>query len=222
MATRLVSPHRFTADEYQRMAELGILPGGPMELIEGRILIGGRSWRFSTEDYYRLAEVGILTGDERVELIEGEILDMTPIGSRHAGCVNRLIACFGSTLHDAALVSAQNPLHARDGVEPEPDLMLLRPRPDFYAESHPAPTDVLLLIEVADTSVGYDRTEKADLYASVGVSEYWLADLGLQRVLVHTSPSPVGYRSVETKHREDAWTSTLLPTLAVSGNDIFG
>lgn len=222
MATQLMQPRRFTVDEYHRMAELGILPDGPMELIDGRVLIGGRPWRFSTEDYYRLAEAGILSEDDRVELIEGEIIEMSPIGSRHAGTLKRLLALFSRKLGGSVVLSVQDPLEIGDGTEPEPDLMLLRPRPDFYSESHPTPADVLLLIEVADTSSAYDRTEKADLYAKHAVPEYWLVDLTKDAVLVHVAPSPLGYLSVETRRREDTWTSTLLPSLAVHGEDLLG
>jgi Uma2 family endonuclease len=222
MATKLASIHRFTTDEYERMVRLGIVPSDSAQLIDGRVFVDGSLWRFSTADYYRLAGAGILTEDDRVELIEGEILDMAAIGSRHAGTVNRFNALLGHRLGGEIIVSVQSPLHIRDGVEPEPDIMVLRAREDFYTDSHPTAADVLLLIEVADTSVGFDRTEKADLYASAAVAEYWLVDLGMKRVLVHTGPMPAGYARVETKDVDDSWTAISLPQLTVSGTDIFG
>ncbi len=222
MAVQFAQPHRFTVDEYERMGELGILPDGPMELMGGRILIGGRPWRFTVEDYHRLGEVGILSEDERVELIEGEVVDMTPAGRRHSGCVKRIVGFFRTRLVEETVLSVQDPLYLQGDMEPQPDVMLLRPREDYYADGHPTASDVLLLIEVSDSSAGYDRMEKADLYAAHGVPEYWLVDLNKQAVLVHTSPSPLGYRSVGTQRREDTWTSTMLPALSVRGQDLLG
>lgn len=222
MATRLESVHRFTVDEYERMAVLGILPDGPMELIEGRVLIGGRPWRFSTQDYRRLAEAGILGEDDHVELIEGEIIEMSPKGSRHSGTLKRLVAYFSERLGRAAVLSIQDPLDMSDGTQPEPDLMLLRPRPDFYTDSHPTPADVLLLIEVADTSLAVDRTRKADLYAAAGIPEYWVVDVERRRVFVHTGAMPTGYAMAETKDADDTLNVQQLDGFAVSGTDIFG
>ncbi len=222
MATRLGSIHRFTTDEYEKMISLGIVPSDSADLIDGRVFVGGSLWRFSTADYYRLAEVGILTEDDRVELIEGEILDMAAIGSRHAGVLRRIAALLRRLLGDAVILAVQDPLEVQDDIQPQPDLMVLRPRADFYTESHPTPADVLLLIEVADTSIGYDRTEKADLYAAAGIAEYWLVDVARQRVFVHTGPTPAVYAKVEAKDVNDSWTSSSLPSLTVSGKDIFG
>lgn len=222
MATQLARPHRFTGDEYRRMAELGILPAGPMELIDGRVLLGGQPWRFSTRDYHRLAEVGILSEDDRVELIEGEVIEMSPIGSRHASVVRRLTARFTRRLGDAAVVSVHNPLDLEDGTQPEPDVLLLQPRADFYAEAHPTPADVLLLVEVADSSLPVDRIRKADLYAAAGIAEYWVADVERRRVFVHTRPLPSGYALVETRDYDDRWSAGTLPQLTLGGPDIFG
>lgn len=223
MATQLEATHRFSADEYERMGELGILPTDGVELIRGRIVFAaGRPWRFTVEDYHELGRAGILGEDDRVELIEGEIIDMTPIGSRHAAHVKRLVALFGERLGGTALLSVQDPLHLSDGTEPQPDLMLLRPRTDFYADAHPTPADVLLLIEVADTSAAFDRTEKARLYAAQAIPEYWLVDTNLGEVRVHTDASGAGYLRVEPFGRDDAWTSTKPPAISVRGADIFG
>lgn len=222
MAVQFAQPHRFSYDEYLRMAQLGVLPEGPIELIEGRVLAGGRPWRFTVEDFHRLGEAGILSDEERVELIDGEIVDMAPIGSQHAGSLKRIVAFLRRGLGSEVILSVQDPLYLRDDREPQPDVMLLRHRDDYYSESHPTASDVLLLIEVADSSIAYDRMEKADLYAAHGVSEYWLVDLSKRAVLVHTSPSSLGYRSVETRRGADTWTSTMLPTLSVRGQDLLG
>lgn len=222
MAVQLAQSHRFTADECSRMVDLGVIPSGPVELIDGHVVVAGRPVRFTTEEYYRLGEAGILGEDDRVELIEGEIVDMTPIGSHHAGSVKRIVAFFRARMGNEVVLSVQDPVALRDGLEPQPDVMLLRFREDFYTDSHPTSAEVLLLVEVADSSVAYDRMEKADLYAANDVVEYWLVDLTKQAILVHTSPSALGYRSVETKRREDTWTSTMLPALSVRGQDLLG
>lgn len=223
MATQLCAVHRFNVDEYHRMGELRILPQGGVELMEGRIVFAaGRPWRFTVEDYHKLGRAGILGEDDRVELIEGEIIDMAPIGSRHAAHVNRLVALLNERLGGAALLSVQNPLRLSDGTEPLPDVMLLRPRADFYAGAHPTPADVLLLIEVADTSAAFDRTKKAALYAAQAVPEYWLVDTTRGEVVVHTDASGAGYLSVERFGRDDAWTSTKPPSLSVRGSDVLG
>lgn len=155
--------------------------------------------RFTVDEYYRMAEVGILAPGERVELIEGEVVPMAAIGSRHAGCVNGLTQFFVSGLGGRAVVAIQNPVRLDRRSEPQPDVAVLRPRPDRYAERHPHPDEVLLLVEVADTSAGYDRGMKAPLYARAGIPEYWLVDLDAGVVEVHREPSPDGYRGV-TRH----------------------
>lgn len=217
-----VTPRRWSAEEVQQMVELGVLPRGSVELIDGEVVIDGRPWRVSSRDYHRLGEAGILARSERVELIHGEIVVMSPIGSPHASRVRRLTAFFGRRVGDRAVLSVQNPLALADGTEPEPDFALLAPREDFYEHEHPRASDVLLLVEVADSSLSYDEGEKAELYASHGVVEYWLVDLVRLAVHVHTSPSPVGYRSVVTRRRDDAWAPVLLPQVEVRGADLLG
>jgi Uma2 family endonuclease len=154
-------------------------------------------YRFTVEDYHRMGEAGILGTDDRVELIEGQIVEMPPIGSPHGGTVNALIHLFSKTVGDRAIVAAQNPVRLSDISEPEPDFMLLRPRPDFYRGSHPTPADVLLLIEVADTSVEFDRSVKLPLYARTGIPEYWLVDLERGVLDVHRSPAGDRYDEVQ-------------------------
>jgi Uma2 family endonuclease len=222
MATRLDTIHRFTPEDFGRMTRHGVVPAEAAELVDGQVMVGGTPWRFSTDAYYRLLDIGVLTEDSNVELIDGEVVAMTAVGSRHAACVNRLNAFLNRRVADSAQVSVQNPLRLSDGLEPEPDLVVLLPRDDFYAESHPTAADVLLLIEVADTSLGYDRGEKADLYAAAGIVEYWLADVTRRRVMVHSGPMSSGYALVETRDHADSWSSASIPQLTVSGKDIFG
>ncbi len=133
--------------------------------------------RFTVAEYHQMAVGGVFTEDDRVELIAGEVLEMTPIGARHAGCVNRLTRLLVGVLGDRAVVSVQNPLPLGDWSEPQPDVTVLRPRADFYAGGHPQPADVLLVIEVADTTGAYDREVKAPLYLTAGIPEVWVVDL---------------------------------------------
>jgi Uma2 family endonuclease len=133
--------------------------------------------RLTVDEYYRMAEAGVLAPNARVELIEGEVVDMAAIGTRHASTVKRLIALLSTAAQGRAIVAAQDPLRLSDASEPLPDLMLLRQRADFYAHAHPGAADVLLLIEVSDSTVAYDSGIKLDLYAKHGVSEVWIVDL---------------------------------------------
>lgn len=178
--------------------------------------------RFSVEEYYLMAKAGILKEDDRVELIEGEIVEMAPIGSRHASCVIRLIQFLTQQVASRALVSAQNPVHLGEHSEPQPDISLLRPRADFYSTAHPGPADVLLLIEVADTSVEYDRGVKVPLYARAGIGEFWLVDLAGESIEVYQSPAPDGYRQVRVVRQEDRLAPEALPELELSARGILG
>ena len=150
--------------------------------------------RFTVAEYYAMAEAGILTEDDRVELIDGVIVEMAPVGSRHLGCVN----CYTRELSEAvgrrAIVQVQSPVRLDDNTEPQPDVVLLRYQADGYASGHPGPRDVLLLIEVADSSVGYDRNEKLPRYARAGIPEVWLTLLPEDVVEAHTEPTDNGYR----------------------------
>ncbi|MBI4611270.1 MAG: Uma2 family endonuclease [Candidatus Rokubacteria bacterium] len=151
--------------------------------------------RFSVEEYHRMGQAGVFSEDDRVELIEGEIIEMTPIGARHAACVRRLGHLFNSLLGQRITVSVQSPLGLGLHSEPQPDLALLRPRPDFYAQAHPGPEDVWLVVEVADTSVEFDRTVKIPLYARAGIPNAWLVDLSTETVEEYRDPTPDGYRN---------------------------
>jgi len=154
--------------------------------------------RFDVDDYYRMAEAGILTLDERVELIEGEVVDMAPIGSLHAGTTDHLTRLAApAAACDLVHLAVQRPLRLDASNEPQPDLMLLRTRPDSYRTAHPSAADVLLLIEVADSSRTYDRRRKLPLYARFGVPEVWIVDLVARAVEVCRRPERGGYASRE-------------------------
>ena len=150
--------------------------------------------RFTVAEYYAMAEAGILTEDDRVELLDGVIVNMAPIGSRHLGCVNAYVRAFTEAVGRRAIVQVQSPIRLDDGTEPQPDLVLLQERADFYASGHAGPQDVLLVIEVADSSVDYDRDEKLPRYARAGIPEVWLTVLPEGVVEAHTEPTEDGYR----------------------------
>lgn len=149
--------------------------------------------RFTVDDYHRMAAAGVLGEDDRVELLEGEIVDMSPIGARHAACVNRLTRLLTSRLGDRAIVAVQNPVRLSDLSEPQPDVAVLHDRANFYAEAPPGPGDVVVLVEVADTTPAFDRGVKAPLYGRAGVAETWVVDLEAEAIDVFRGPGPDGY-----------------------------
>jgi Uma2 family endonuclease len=160
-----------------------------------------RRRRFTVDEYHRMAKAGILHEDDRIELIEGDLIEMGVIGSRHMACVIDLNRRFILGLGDRAIVSIQNPVRLSSRSEPEPDVVLLRPRTDGYREALPGPEDVLLLIEVADSTLGYLRDTKLALYAAAGIPEVWIWDLKRRRVLLHRDPAGRSYRTVEVVER---------------------
>lgn len=145
--------------------------------------------RFTVDDYYRMADAGILTASDRVELINGEIIQMSPIGNRHLGCVNAATEIFIAAFKGRAVVSGQNPVLLSDFTEPQPDIVLLKPRKDFYRGKHPEAADALLVVEVADTMLDYEREVKLAYYAAAGVPEVWIEDLNGEQILVYRDPS---------------------------------
>ena len=178
--------------------------------------------RFTVDEYQRMGQVGILGEDDRLELLEGEIVEMAPIGSRHQAAVNRLTELFSTRVSDRALVSVQGPLRLAEDSEPQPDLMLLRRRDDFYASAHPGPGDVLLLVEVSDTSTDYDREVKVPLYARHGIQEVWLVGLETDTVEVYRGPTAQEYQNVAQSVRGQRLTPELILTLELAVADILG
>ena len=149
--------------------------------------------RLTVDDYYRMAEAGVLSPDDRTELIEGEIIDMAPIGSVHAEVLRLLTKRLIETVRTAAHVSVQLPVRLSQRSEPQPDIAVLEARSDDYRRAHPSADDVLLLIEVSDTTLRYDLNVKARLYATQGVREYWVVDLVANRVWRHRKPRGTAY-----------------------------
>lgn len=169
-----------------------------------------------------MAEVGILCEDDRVELLDGEIWRMSAIGSRHIACVNRLTASISRQIDRSVIMSVQNSIQLDDYTEPQPDLALLRMQPDFYAEALPTAADVVLLIEVADTSLEFDRRIKLPRYAQAGVPEVWLVDLKEKLVRVYTQPAESGYQAIRQLQPDQTVVATTIAGLAVAVKDILG
>ncbi len=159
--------------------------------------------RFSLPEYERLIETGFFGADERLELVDGQIVPMNPIGVRHAACVTRLNALLGRRLAARAIVSVQNPLAIDDLHEFQPDIAVLHPRADYYAGSRPTAADTMLVVEVADTTVTYDRSVKVPRYAAAGVAEVWVADLQRDVIMVYQAPTPQGYAVSRSARRGD-------------------
>jgi Uma2 family endonuclease len=162
-----------------------------------------------------MIEAGILHSGERVELIEGEIVQMAAIGSRHAATVSRLNRLLVRALGDHVDIRVQLPVRLSDASEPEPDIAIVRARPDFYAGSHPGPDAVLLIVEVSETTVTYDRGRKAALYAAAGIAEYWAVDLPADTILVHRNPEGPAYLSAGRRGRGVVLRPLALPELEV-------
>lgn len=178
--------------------------------------------RFTVAEYHLMVDAGILTEDDRVELLAGEIIQMTPIGHRHASTVRRLNRLLATAFGDAAEVDVQNPIALDESSEPQPDLALLRPSPDFYRSGHPRPADVLLLVEVAESSIQVDREVKVPLYARASIAEIWLVDLNEDVVVDYREPSALGYRTVRTWRRGESLAPLAFPKREIAIAEILG
>lgn len=176
----------------------------------------------SADEYERMGEAGIFPEGARLELIGGEIFEMSPIGSPHAACVKFLSELFHLLFAGTLTVSVQDPIRLDDFSEPQPDLALLRRREDFYRDSHPTPADVLLVVEVADTTVVTDRTIKVPLYARAGVPEVWLVNIPEGRVEIYSQPSGDSYARAESFGREVEAKSHTVERLAVNVAELLG
>ncbi len=179
-----------------------------------------RRHRITAEEYHRMGEAGIFSEDDRVELIEGEIIDMTPIGSGHANTVDELVRMIAPRLREDKRLRVQNPIVLDHTNEPQPDLAIIKNR--SYSDAHPGPEDILLLIEVADTSLTYDRTVKIPLYARHGIAEAWLVDLPGKAVEIFRYPSPNGYLDVDRHRPGQRLQALLVPEVEVDPGELFG
>jgi Uma2 family endonuclease len=178
---------------------------------------------FSVEEYDRMVEVGILTEYDRVELIEGEILEMSPIGPRHSACTDRATMLFAPQLLGKAIVRIQGPIRLSNNTKPQPDVILLTPREDFYAFGGGAVTkDALLVIEVAETSIRYDRGPKLALYAKYGVQEVWIEDLNTDSLLVFRDRDSKGYKTCLVLQPTESVAPVAFPELVLSVAALLG
>jgi Uma2 family endonuclease len=178
--------------------------------------------KLTVDEYDRMGEAGILHEDDRVELLDGELYEMTPIGDAHAGAVNYLSSELFVSLGRRVLVGTQNPVQLSDYSEPEPDITVLRPRADYYRTAKPRPDDILLLIEVADTSIDYDRTTKLPRYAAAGIVEVWIVNLGEDRVEVYRDPIGNRYGTQMVFVRGESVAPLALPDLVLRVDEILG
>ncbi len=184
--------------------------------------VGVRTRRFSVEEFHLMVRAGILKEDDRVELIAGEITEMTPIGPRHSLCVARLTHRLVGLVHDQAIVWVQNPIRLDPHSEPQPDLALVRPPLTRYTDAHPGPSELFLVIEVADTSAQDDRSRKVPLYARAGIREAWLVDLPSEAIEVYRTPRPEGYQDVRKLERGHHIAPEAFPDLTLRIDDILG
>ncbi len=177
-------------------------------------------WRFTVEDYHRMAHAGIFMEDDRVELIDGEVIEMSPIGGYHVACVARLNRLLVERLGDDAFVNIQSPVHLNRRSEPEPDVAVVVAR--RYGRDLPAADDVLLLMEVSDTTLNYDRHRKLPLYARSGIQEVWIVDLAGQAIERHTRPGLDGYQETVRSGRGESIESQAVPGLVLDVAAVLG
>lgn len=177
--------------------------------------------RFTRSDYYRMAETGILPPDARVELLDGEIYEMSPIGFRHGGLVRRLHAFLMPRVAGRAICSVQSPLILNDASEPEPDIVLALHRDDFYIGSHPAAADALLVIEVAETSLLKDLHYKLRLYAAAGIGDYWAVDADQRTIFIHRDPAGATYLVRSAHHAGEIISPARFPDANLDLNWLF-
>ncbi len=176
---------------------------------------------FTVEEYHEMARAGILDEDDRVELLAGEIVEMSPIGSRHAACVDQLNKILVQQIGNKAIVRVQNPIRLSPYSEPQPDLALLKPREDFYANGHPTPEDVFLIIEVAESSVEFDRDVKLPLYAEAGIPEVWIVDLEARFLEVYRNPTARTYSIIKKYKPKERIAPQAFPEVTVDLEDLF-
>jgi Uma2 family endonuclease len=177
---------------------------------------------FTVEQFYRMGEAGVFSRDERVELINGEIILMSPIGGRHQARVDRVTALFAKSFGGRAIVRVQGPIHLDEYNLPQPDIVLLKPRDDFYESGHPRPGDIFLAMEIAETSLRYDLNQKLSVYAISGVPEYWIEDIDRDEILAHRSPSQDTYDDCFTVRRGGTLSPAAFPDVTFKAEQILG
>ncbi len=175
--------------------------------------------KFNSQQYHLMAEAGVFTPESRIELIKGEIITMSPIGRKHGSCVARLNQLLVQKFIGRFIIWGQSSIRLDNGSEPQPDLALLKLRDDFYIEGLPTPEDILLIIEVADSTIDYDRHTKMPLYAEFDIPEAWLVDVNQENLTKYTNPSPKGYKNTESLDKNDL---VIVLGVEIMVKDIFG
>lgn len=177
--------------------------------------------KFTTQQYHLMHEKGVFAEGDRMELINGEITEMSPIGRKHAVCVARTTRCFQIKLGDRAFIWTQNPIVLSDHSEPQPDLAILKWRDDFYTDALPTPDDILLIIEVSDSTIAYDREVKSFLYAANGIPEMWLFDVNKKFIEGYSQPSASGYKRMQRYEQNDTLSMLVLPDVIFDWKELF-
>jgi Uma2 family endonuclease len=177
---------------------------------------------FTVDEYYRMAEAGILKPNDRVELIRGEVIEMSPNGRKHAACVDRAAELFFVSMRGRAIVRVQGPDRLDQYNEPQPDISILKPKADYYRSGHPGPDDIYLVIEVSDTTLEYDREVKLAMYAISGIREFWMEDLQGDVLLVHRDASDDHYKTCLVFKRGESVSPLAFPDVALRVDDLLG
>ena len=172
-------------------------------------------YQWTVEDYHRLVEAGILEEDSQVELLNGQIVQMSPVGDLHAACVDKLNELFRDILGKSVIIRVQSPVYLEKYSEPEPDIAILKRKENFYADGHPRPEDVLLIVEVADTSIKKDKELKVPAFANAGIPECWIVNLGKQQIEQYYQPAEGEYQHKHIYSREQILESGLIGTISV-------
>lgn len=171
-------------------------------------------------EYHKMIESGILGPKDKIELINGQILHMSPIGSKHQAMVDKLTQLFIILFKDEVIVRTQGPISIPELSEPEPDITLLKPKADFYADQHPGPQDIYLVVEVSDTTLEFDRNEKLALYAKAGIPEYWIINLAAQQIECYTQPQGKLYKYCTFATANDQLSTNSFPDKSFNVNQL--
>jgi Uma2 family endonuclease len=177
---------------------------------------------FTVDEWHRMGEAGLFGDSARMEVLDWEVIEMSPIGSPHASCVARLTFLLIEAVGSRALIFPQSPVALDPYSEPQPDIAALAPRPEGYSRSHPDPSEIRLLIEVADSTLAFDRDVKSRVYARSGVRQTWIVDLAGDQVLVMGSPGPDGYRRVDASSRSGELEIESLAGVRLSVAEVLG